>query len=64
MDVATVYRQTVGGGRGVRAAQLRPVVAGSCSVALVSPLFKLFTDISWIGKYQALIIPDISFALP
>ena len=33
-------------------------------VALVSPLFQLFTDISWIGKYQALIIPDISFALP
>ena len=33
-------------------------------VALVSPLFELFTDISWIGKYQALIIPDISFALP
>jgi multiple sugar transport system permease protein len=33
-------------------------------VALVSPLFQLFTDIHWIGKYQALIIPDISFALP
>ena len=33
-------------------------------VALVSPLFQLFTDIDWIGKYQALIIPDISFALP
>lgn len=33
-------------------------------VALVSPLFQLFTDIKWIGKYQALIIPDISFALP
>jgi multiple sugar transport system permease protein len=33
-------------------------------VALVSPLFQLFTDIRWIGQYQALIIPDISFALP
>ena len=33
-------------------------------VALVSPLFQLFTDIEWIGKYQALIIPNISFALP
>jgi multiple sugar transport system permease protein len=33
-------------------------------VALVSPLFQLFRDIDWIGKYQALIIPDISFALP
>ena len=33
-------------------------------VALVSPLFQLFTNIGWIGQYQALIIPDISFALP
>jgi multiple sugar transport system permease protein len=33
-------------------------------VALVSPLFQLFTNIHWIGQYQALIIPDISFALP
>jgi multiple sugar transport system permease protein len=33
-------------------------------VALVSPLFQLFTNINWIGQYQALIIPDISFALP
>lgn len=33
-------------------------------VALVSPLFQLFTNVGWIGQYQALIIPDISFALP
>jgi multiple sugar transport system permease protein len=33
-------------------------------VALVTPLFQLFTDIHWIGSYQALIIPDISFVLP
>lgn len=33
-------------------------------VALVSPLFQLFTNIKWIGQYQALIVPDISFALP
>ena len=33
-------------------------------VALVTPLFQLFTDMSWIGSYQALIIPNISFALP
>ncbi len=33
-------------------------------VALVSPLFSLFTNIGWIGTYQALIIPDISFVLP
>jgi multiple sugar transport system permease protein len=33
-------------------------------VALVTPLFQLFTNLNWIGTYQALIIPDISFALP
>lgn len=33
-------------------------------VALLTPLFQLFTDLQWIGTYQALIIPNISFALP
>ena len=33
-------------------------------VALLTPLFQLFTNIGWIGTYQALIIPEISFALP
>jgi len=33
-------------------------------VALLSPLFQLFTNIHWNGTYQALIIPSISFALP
>lgn len=33
-------------------------------VALVTPLFQLFTNIGWIGTYQALIIPNISFVLP
>ena len=33
-------------------------------VALVTPLFQLFTDIGWMGTYQALIVPDISFVLP
>lgn len=33
-------------------------------VALVTPLFQLFTDIDWIGTYQALIVPSISFVLP
>ncbi|MEV6277169.1 carbohydrate ABC transporter permease [Nocardia sp. NPDC051832] len=33
-------------------------------VVLVTPLFQLFTDIGWIGKYQAMIIPNISFVLP
>lgn len=33
-------------------------------VALVTPLFQFFTDIGWIGSYQAMIIPNISFVLP
>jgi multiple sugar transport system permease protein len=33
-------------------------------VALVTPLFQLFTNLNWIGTYQALVIPDISFVLP
>ncbi|WP_415853554.1 carbohydrate ABC transporter permease [Sinomonas sp. G460-2] len=33
-------------------------------VALVTPLFQLFTNIGFMGSYQAMIIPDISFTLP
>jgi len=33
-------------------------------VALITPLFQLFTGIGWMGTYQALIVPEISFALP
>lgn len=33
-------------------------------IALVTPLFQLFGNLGWIGTYQALIIPNISFALP
>lgn len=33
-------------------------------VVLVTPLFQLFSDIGWIGSYQALVIPNISFVLP
>ncbi|MBB2902357.1 multiple sugar transport system permease protein [Kineococcus radiotolerans] len=33
-------------------------------VALVTPLFQLFTDLGWLNTYQALIIPNISFVLP
>ncbi|HEY3714448.1 MAG TPA: carbohydrate ABC transporter permease [Jatrophihabitantaceae bacterium] len=33
-------------------------------VALVTPLFQLFTNLGWLGTYQALIIPNLSFALP
>ena len=33
-------------------------------IALVTPLFQLFGDLNWIGTYRAMIIPNISFALP
>lgn len=33
-------------------------------IAMVIPLFRLFTDIQWINTYQALILPAMSFALP
>jgi multiple sugar transport system permease protein len=33
-------------------------------IAMVIPLFKLFTNIQWINTYQALILPAMSFALP
>ncbi|WP_406268095.1 carbohydrate ABC transporter permease [Nocardia sp. NBC_00881] len=33
-------------------------------VVLVTPLFQLFTSLGWIGEYQAMIIPNISFVLP
>lgn len=33
-------------------------------IAMVIPLFKLFTNIGWIDSYQALIIPALSFGLP
>lgn len=33
-------------------------------VAIVTPLFQLFGNIGWIGTYQAMIIPNISFVLP
>ncbi|AKK11655.1 carbohydrate ABC transporter permease [Corynebacterium uterequi] len=34
------------------------------SIALVTPLFQLFSEIGWIGSYQAMVIPNISFVLP
>lgn len=33
-------------------------------IALVTPLFQLFGELDWIGTYRAMIIPNISFALP
>lgn len=43
---------------GVLAASMFP------GVALLTPLFGLFTRLNWIDQYQAMIVPDISFALP
>ena len=33
-------------------------------VAILTPIFQLFTTAGWLGTYQALILPQISFALP
>lgn len=33
-------------------------------VAILTPLFQLFSDFGWIDQYQSMIIPDISFTLP
>jgi multiple sugar transport system permease protein len=33
-------------------------------IALLTPLFNLFTQLNWIDQYQAMVIPDISFTLP
>ncbi len=49
-----------------KALLLGAVLAASMfpQVALLTPLFQLFTDLGWLGTYQALIIPQIAFALP
>jgi len=33
-------------------------------VAILTPLYELFARIGWINTYQAMIVPNISFALP
>jgi multiple sugar transport system permease protein len=33
-------------------------------VAILTPLFQLFTGFQWLGTYQALILPQISFSIP
>jgi multiple sugar transport system permease protein len=33
-------------------------------VAILTPIFQLFTDFGWLGTYQGLIVPQISFSLP
>ena len=33
-------------------------------VAILTPIFQLFSNLGWLGQYQALILPQISFSLP
>ena len=33
-------------------------------VAILTPIFQLFADFGWLGTYQGLILPQISFSLP
>ncbi len=33
-------------------------------VAILTPIFQLFTTFGWLGTYQGLILPQISFSLP
>ena len=33
-------------------------------VAILTPLFQLFSGFHWLGSYQALILPQISFSIP
>jgi multiple sugar transport system permease protein len=33
-------------------------------VAILTPIFQLFVDFGWLGTYQGLIVPQISFSLP
>lgn len=33
-------------------------------ISVVVPLLKLFTQIGWINTYQAMIVPNLSFAIP
>jgi len=33
-------------------------------VAILTPIFQLFSGFGWLGSYQALILPQISFAIP
>ena len=33
-------------------------------VAILTPIFQLFSDFGWLGTYQGLILPQISFSLP
>jgi multiple sugar transport system permease protein len=51
--------------------RLRPIVLTAIlgasmfpGIALLTPLFQLFSGWGWIDQYQSMIIPDISFCLP
>jgi len=45
---------------------LAAVLAASMfpGVAILTPLYQMFAEWGWINTYQAMIVPDISFALP
>ena len=33
-------------------------------ISVVVPLLRFFTDLGWLNTYQAMIIPNLSFAIP
>lgn len=33
-------------------------------VAILTPIFQLFSDFGWLGTYQGLILPQVSFSVP
>jgi multiple sugar transport system permease protein len=49
-----------------RTAVLGVILAASMfpGVAILTPVYQLFAGWGWINTYQAMIIPDVSFALP
>lgn len=34
------------------------------SIAILTPLFHVFSDLGWVDRYQSMIVPDVSFSLP
>jgi trehalose/maltose transport system permease protein len=73
--VVTAVSMTVGGFAGYALARLvfkgkgfvlAIILAASMfpGVAILTPLFQLFSELHWLGSYQALILPQISFSIP
>lgn len=65
VGVSTAYALTRLQFRG-RNVVLALILAASMfpGVAILTPLYELFARIGWINTYQAMIVPNISFALP